>query len=70
MENVMITMILYGLAVRLRRRWRRLNRRIAAWWRRARARDELMSLSDRSLQDIGASRGAASFEVSRPSWWP
>ena len=46
--------------------------RLRAWRRRVRNRKELMALDDRTLQDIGLSRGEipylASKEAERQSW--
>lgn len=41
---------------------------VAEWQARARSRRELMALDDRSLQDIGISRGDAYMEYSKPFW--
>ena len=49
-------------------RWSQVKRNLAEWQRRARSRNELMNLSDRSLRDIGISRSAADFEATRPFW--
>jgi uncharacterized protein YjiS (DUF1127 family) len=40
------------------RLWRRVGRSFAAWQDRANARIELTGLTDRTLQDIGLSRGS------------
>jgi uncharacterized protein YjiS (DUF1127 family) len=50
--------------------WGRLGHRLSTWRRDQRSRRELMSLSDRILQDIGLSRGEAKPELSEPSWLP
>ena len=42
--------------------------RIDEWQARARSRRELMTLDDRTLQDIGMSRGDAYMEYSKPFW--
>jgi uncharacterized protein YjiS (DUF1127 family) len=39
-----------------------------AWLERARERRELLSLSDRALQDFGASRADAAGEADKPFW--
>jgi uncharacterized protein YjiS (DUF1127 family) len=49
-------------------RWTRVTRLIAEWRIRARSRNELMNLSDRTLLDIGVSRYDAEFEASKPFW--
>ena len=49
-------------------RWSQVTRRIAEWRFRARSRNELMNLSDRTLRDIGVSRVDAEFEASKPFW--
>jgi uncharacterized protein YjiS (DUF1127 family) len=41
---------------------------VAEWQARARSRRELMALDDRTLQDIGVSRGDAYMEYSKPFW--
>jgi uncharacterized protein YjiS (DUF1127 family) len=41
---------------------------VAEWQARSRARRELMALDERSLQDIGLSRGDAYMEYSKPFW--
>jgi uncharacterized protein YjiS (DUF1127 family) len=48
--------------------WRHLKHHFGEWRRRARSRNELMSLSDTDLQDISVSRYAAYFEASKPFW--
>jgi uncharacterized protein YjiS (DUF1127 family) len=45
-----------------------VKRLIAEWRTRARSRSELMTLSDRTLLDIGVSRIDAVFEASKPFW--
>jgi len=50
--------------------WRQVQHGFAEWRRRARSRGELMSLSDRTLQDIGISRCTARFEACKPFWMP
>ena len=49
-------------------RWRQMKRHFAEWRLRWRSRNELMSLSDRTLRDIGVSRSDAEFEASKPFW--
>ncbi len=46
----------------------RAAERIGEWRARARGRRELMSLDERTLQDIGLSRGDAYMEYSKPFW--
>ena len=41
---------------------------VAAWRRRVRERRELMWLSDRELNDFGASRTDAIAEANKPFW--
>jgi len=41
---------------------------VAEWQARSRSRRELMSLDDRTLQDIGMSRGDAYMEYGKPFW--
>ena len=60
-----------GLSLVLARALKAIARtaeQIAEWQARARSRRELMSLDDRSLQDIGISRGDAYMEYSKPFW--
>ena len=66
----MSTMSLDITTVRSRRglRWSQVKQGLAEWQRRARSCNELMSLSDRCLQDIGISRCDAHFEASKPFW--
>jgi uncharacterized protein YjiS (DUF1127 family) len=39
-----------------------------AWRQRARERDELAHLDERSLRDLGLSASTAEFEVNKPFW--
>jgi len=48
--------------------WTKVTRLIAEWRIRARSRNELMNLSDRTLLDIGVPRFDAKFEASKPFW--
>jgi uncharacterized protein YjiS (DUF1127 family) len=41
---------------------------IHEWRERARARDELAKLDERSLRDLGLSPSSAQFEVNKPFW--
>jgi uncharacterized protein YjiS (DUF1127 family) len=45
-----------------------LLRRFAEWQRRAAARRELMTLTDRDLHDIGIGRSEAEAEADKPFW--
>ena len=47
---------------------RRLKQKLAKWRSRARSRNELMSLSDRCLQDIDISRCTSDIEATKPFW--
>jgi uncharacterized protein YjiS (DUF1127 family) len=49
-------------------RWSRVRQTIVEWRQRARSRNDLADLSDRTLQDIGMSRGTANFEAAKPFW--
>ena len=49
-------------------RWGDLIHVLGDWWQRLRSRDELESLDDSLLRDIGLSRGEAGFEASKPFW--
>ena len=53
-----------------RLRWNQVKQRLVEWRHRAGARNELMALSDRCLQDIGMSRCTSVFETSKPFWVP
>ncbi len=66
----MKTMSLNVVAGRPRRvwRWAEAKQRLTTWRINARSRSELMSLSDRYLQDIGVSRCTAEFEASKTFW--
>ena len=66
----MSTMNPDALNVRQRRvlHWSQMKRNLAEWRHCARSRNELASLSDRCLQDIGLSRCTADFEASKPFW--
>jgi uncharacterized protein YjiS (DUF1127 family) len=68
MEGVMSTTILDVTAVRQRRVFRQVKKRLADWRQFARSRNELMSLGDRALEDIGISQSMARFEASKPFW--
>ena len=50
-----------------RSRLDKLSRHFAEWRGHARSRNELMSLSDECLRDIGVSR-AAGFDSYKPFW--
>ncbi len=49
-------------------RWSQVTQYLVEWRHGARSREELMSLNDRFLQDIGISRCTANFEASKPFW--
>ncbi len=46
----------------------RATRLVAEWRARSRGRRELMALDEKSLQDIGLSRGDAYMEYTKPFW--
>jgi uncharacterized protein YjiS (DUF1127 family) len=48
--------------------WDELNRVIGEWWQHQRSLQELESLDDTILRDIGLSRDASGFEASKPFW--
>ena len=48
--------------------WSRVRQTIVEWRQRARSRNDLADLNDRSLQDIGVSRCTANFEAAKPFW--
>jgi uncharacterized protein YjiS (DUF1127 family) len=49
-------------------RWDELNQVLGEWWQHLRSRQELESLDDSLLRDIGLSRGEAGFEAPKPFW--
>ena len=51
-------------------RWSRLKHLFSGWRRHESSRRELMNLSDRTLQDIGLSRGETKSEASKLFWLP
>lgn len=48
--------------------WRRTIELLRAWRMRARSREELATMDERMLTDIGLTRSAALFEASKPFW--
>jgi len=44
------------------------NQILATWRRRARERQELARLDQRTLRDLGLNRGDIQFEASKPFW--
>jgi uncharacterized protein YjiS (DUF1127 family) len=48
--------------------WSDVKHEITAWWHSARSLQELHSLDDRCLQDMGMSRCTADFEAAKPFW--
>jgi uncharacterized protein YjiS (DUF1127 family) len=50
--------------------WLSVGRRIIAWRLRSRSRDDLLTLSDEVLQDIGVTRPRTSLNVVKPIWMP
>lgn len=48
--------------------WDQVMRRIGEWQRRSRSRQELESLSDSTLRDIGITRCDAHREAHKPFW--
>ena len=59
-----------GLSGHLRRRlrWWKVKQKLTDWQHRAHSRTELLTLSDRCLQDIGVARHTADFEAAKPFW--
>ena len=51
-------------------RWSQLKRHFAKWQRRAHSRHELMTLSDRTLRDIGLARCNVGTEGPKLFWKP
>jgi uncharacterized protein YjiS (DUF1127 family) len=52
------------------RLWRRMRQNLAAWHDRANSRIELTDLTDRTLQDIGLTRGHERFGTAKLFWIP
>jgi uncharacterized protein YjiS (DUF1127 family) len=52
------------------RLWRRMRQNLAAWHDRASSRIELTDLTDRTLQDIGLTRGHERFGTAKLFWIP
>jgi uncharacterized protein YjiS (DUF1127 family) len=48
--------------------WKEVKRRFAEWCLRARSRNELITLNEWILRDIGVSRFDAKSEASKPFW--
>jgi uncharacterized protein YjiS (DUF1127 family) len=48
--------------------WSDIKRQLVDWQHNIRSRNELESLDDRCLQDIGISRGTTSLEAAKPFW--
>ena len=48
--------------------WGQLNLLLDEWWQRSRSRNELESLDDAMLRDIGLSHREAGFDASKPFW--
>jgi uncharacterized protein YjiS (DUF1127 family) len=69
MESAM-TKIKFHLAEQPRSglHWSDVRHEITAWWHSARSLNELQSLDDKCLQDIGISRCSADFEAAKPFW--
>jgi uncharacterized protein YjiS (DUF1127 family) len=69
MESAM-TKIKFHLAEQPRSglHWSDVKHEITGWWHRDRSINELQTLDDRCLQDIGMSRWSADFENAKPFW--
>ena len=52
------------------RLWRRVRQNLAAWHDRAYSRIELTDLTDRTLLDIGLTRGHERFGTAKLFWIP
>ena len=50
--------------------WGRLKHGVGSWYRDLRSHQELMDLDDRTLRDIGLSRGDPGCQDSRLYWMP
>ncbi|WP_082907906.1 DUF1127 domain-containing protein [Bradyrhizobium neotropicale] len=50
------------------RLWRTVRATLQAWRERGRVRRQLAAMSERELQDIGASRSEISHELDKPVW--
>ena len=48
--------------------WNKIRQRIAEWQHRSRSRQELESLSDATLRDIGITRCDVHRETHKPFW--
>jgi uncharacterized protein YjiS (DUF1127 family) len=48
--------------------WGQLNLLLDEWWQRSRSRNELESLDDAMLGDVGLSHREAGFDASKPFW--
>ena len=48
--------------------WGQLNLLLHEWWQRSRSRNELESLDDAMLRDVGLSHREAGFDASKPFW--
>ena len=48
--------------------WSDVKHEITAWWHCARSINELQSLDDRCLRDMGMSPCTADFESAKPFW--
>ena len=48
--------------------WSDIKRQFADWRHNIHSRVELESLDDRTLQDIGLTRGTTDFEAAKPFW--
>ena len=67
-----MTKIEFHIAVQPRSglHWSDFKHEIIDWWHCARSLQELQSLDDRCLQDMGMSRCTADFEAAKPFWVP
>lgn len=68
MEPAMTTTTMTSFRTQRTFSWDQVIRRIAEWQRRSRSRQELESLSDATLRDIGISRCDAHREMHKPFW--
>ncbi len=48
--------------------WSQVKQGLTSWSRRARSRKELMTLSDRCLNDIGIARHSSGPKACKPFW--
>jgi uncharacterized protein YjiS (DUF1127 family) len=68
MERAMTTTTMTSFRSQGLSSWERVMRRLGEWQRRSRSRQELESLSDATLRDIGITRCDVHREANKPFW--